>query len=717
MKFLFLFFLVALFQISPWVLAQDQLSVEELEILEDPSLVNIYERYLHRLKCGFYRDIKSHLDLAGDELNDLIEQREAEIIDLAQMEIEAYKKKILADQLKTLRKLKNQNPKEVIKEFYEQGCSLEKALHGGARTLGIGANVIVEAAKFPISFSLNFFKGLFNAGSVNEESYLLRSTIGKDLEKSLNLLLLSESYSLNLNLFPLSSFSAGNISFSLNPGAAALFLTPMADMLILNICENKNSHYAEEITFCENYHRIKKVFTKAARLGYRLGSGLRGKNKAEDSIAEVDYSEFNELTNDNICAYILKVKKDPGLGDSSKNTQRDIFRSLLASHELAIPERTDFQTPVANIKKMPMPALAGMRNIIFSLSPDPTRLTPEVKLELQGLSELSLKLGREKKKLEKMIKARSVDDCNERMLQSGFDYKSYLNDYTSISINKTRSAMIEGAQLGAIIKSTDKKWHQIRRATKLDWQVVESNSIFKLKEIIEDPTVMNLIIVTHTEKNLGKMVDSELNQIPSNFFKNISPSIMGIAFYTCHGNSILKNYEIQKIMDQAPSFHAKRMVYTVEEVDFMGESGIAPLIGFKDFFITVDRQMHRLLKGNLLNQLLSNSLEHLKPQEKCELQVNGLDLKSGTLTLGLNQNLVFVSDSIRSIRSAMFDCTLLKTKNTLVLFNLNLESDLVFNEKDISIRIVYPDSRTTELNMKHFYHNTSGVYMSSRADF
>jgi hypothetical protein len=99
------------------------------------------------------------------------------------MEVEPYKKKILADQLRTLRKLKKQNAKESIKEFYEQGCSIEKALHSGARALGTGANVIVESAKFPISFSLNFFKGLFNAGSVNEERYLLRSTIGKDLEK------------------------------------------------------------------------------------------------------------------------------------------------------------------------------------------------------------------------------------------------------------------------------------------------------------------------------------------------------------------------------------------------------------------------------------------------------------------------------------------------------------------------------------------------------
>lgn len=709
----FLFFFI---QLGFAAHSSEQLTPEEIEILEDPSIVNIYERYLHRMKCNFYDDIRFHLELAGDELNELIEQRENEIEEIVQSELESYKKKILTDQLKTLKKIKKQNAKKEIKEFFEQGCFAEKALHQSARVLGHGAGLIVETAKLPITFSLNLYRGIFNKNRPNEENYLLRSTIGKDLEKSLNIFLLTQSYTMNLNLFPLSGFSLQSVTFSINPAIAPLFLTPMADMIILNICEDKNKHYEEELTFCDNYHKIKKTFTKAARLGFKLGSKIRSNKKESETLEEVDYSEFSEITNDNLCEYILKAKNDPNFKEKSKSSRRDALKSILASHDLSVPERTDFSTPIEQVKQFNIGNLPKLRNVIFSLSPDPKSITTEMQNELSQIEHLNNELHLERKKLEKMLKTKTKEDCKKRLAESGFDYTSYAQDFNTVNSNKLRNSIMEGSQLRGIIKSTEKRWYQINKKTKMDWEVVEANSIFKLKEIIEDPTILNLIIVTHTEGNLGKLVDSELNQIPSYFFKNISSTLMSIAFYTCHGDKILKNYDILNIMQETSSIHAKRVAYTVKEIDYMGKSGVAPLMGFKDFFITVDRQMHRLLKGNLLNQILSNSNLENNSQKKCQIKITGLNLISGTLTLSLNQNLVLATDNLRYQSLSQFDCSLLKNKNTLVLFNLNLDSELVFNEKDIEINIIHPNTGEVKVEMNHFYHSKSGAYMSGKAE-
>lgn len=129
------------------------------------------------------------------------------------------------------------------------------------------------------------------------------------------------------------------------------------------------------------------------------------------------------------------------------------------------------------------------------------------------------------------------------------------------------------------------------RSTKLKWELVTSNTLNTVKEFLESSDVGNIIIVTHSVGDYKKLIDSSFNQYPSTFFGRIAPQLMSLSFFTCHSETIMKVYDLERKISESESFHQRRVLNFVKDNTVLDDHQSVAIKGFTDYLLKIDKNL------------------------------------------------------------------------------------------------------------------------------
>jgi hypothetical protein len=99
--------------------------------------------------------------------------------------------------------------------------------------------------------------------------------------------------------------------------------------------------------------------------------------------------------------------------------------------------------------------------------------------------------------------------------------------------------------------------------TKLKWEFIDSGDIESINQVLRSRDVGNVVLFIHGSTK-GKLIDSNSNELPRTFFRNLSPSIMSINFFSCFIQNIDQYYEITHELAEGKTFHPLRHLSFVE---------------------------------------------------------------------------------------------------------------------------------------------------------
>ena len=617
---------------------------------------NLHEK---SFRCHFAEEAKNNLkDLSTDEFKKFNTEALAQVKEaLASDELSRREKRILREHFKLLKSLHPMSdPKSVINQFYTDFClSTESVFKGSLKGIGHATNVINLTFTFPARFIRRFIAGLKTGRENMTEPMTLNDFIGNQRITSIGYFFLYQGYSVALSAHPL---------------AAPLFAVPLANALIMRVCTESSHLNEKDKNFCENFLKTKTAFFKAADVGQNWGAWLR--HKAPKFVSS---PWKNEIRDDNFCEYLVNVSE-------SKTAQfkTEEYREALISNfnpgYMAKPYTKEIVTPdnlhlKENVSKFP-----ALRNIIVSLAPSKEMIE---RIKTSGSWDIYNKLQKDlsiqRKIFNKLYRQKDLEECRNMKESKKFNYAHYLTLKDKLKEFRDESLYEQHLIIENQFKNLTSKFN-LFQSTDLKWELIPSNTLNTVKELLQQPNIGNLIIITHSVGDYKKMIDSAFNQYPSTYFGSLPAELMSLSFYTCHSENILETYGLANIFEGTPSIHKKKILNFVQENNILEDGEQVPLNGFTDFLRRVDHSISITLQENLLSQSFSVKNAVKDAEKICTIEVPIQGPVSGSLSLILNRQFIGNINRFDQKTKFEFNCSLLKEKNTLLLQNSALVEKL-----------------------------------------
>ncbi len=420
--------------------------------------------------------------------------------------------------------------------------------------------------------------------------------------------------------------------------------------------------------------------------------------------------------NADICALLYESKTN-GLGDSIKKERREEAELLLNPSRYSKPETQEVNMPDDHLVRQSEVTSKKLRNVILTLS-----LSESEKEEAEQLKpdysilKKQLKVGG--RTLKQLLKAATLEECHLRKTKLGFDYAHYQELINSKTKYEVDDQLAQAEYLTKLAKNAGRKLGFLK-TLKHHWEVIPSSQIQDVLSYAQADDIGNLIIVGHGVNN-GKFVDSHYNELSTNAFEQINPSLTSLSFYTCIGNQVFETYSLRSKLSKNPSFNKLRAVFSVSSHDpLKGEADVAPAPGLSSFIEKIDKQIDLIEIGNQRVQTIAGSkFQEYRAPIECTLNMKGFRVTQGGFGFVLNRKLIGVVGTEGLKDAISFPCDwILATNNTLMIQNQNLRNRSTTADRNFEFYITTP-SQTLKLNPpENFAPWDDGSYRGSKYHF
>ncbi len=337
----------------------------------------------------------------------------------------------------------------------------------------------------------------------------------------------------------------------------------------------------------------------------------------------------------------------------------------------------------------PMNELASGKNVILIIAPSDQQISDyeEAQSKLEAWKGEFRTLDQ---KLTVLMKEKTYASCLIAQKETRFSYLRYVE----------LKDLISEMQVAERIRELQlfKKEARKSRKLKLDWQILEMKSLNDIRKLLADPTLQNLILVSHGESN-GKIVDAEFNELPHNAFASISPNLQSVHFFSCHSGDAVKSYRLKELLSSQSSFHQTRVVGHVHSASFLEEENSAPDLELGNFIERVDGELYRTLSQNIQNQVIRpGALAQMPELQECRIRFDGLAISKGAFHLKVNRHWALTEYPGEEKTQVTFPCDWLNesaaSKSILItLENPNLLVKSTIQSPLVKVVIDGPDGR------------------------
>lgn len=667
----------------------------------EKEVVNIFYNEQLSFHCERYKKLNEFMrQMSEDELSAHIDfELFGYKILLKSSEISLRERKMIRSQVTILKKLRKYRSKsEGLKRFTESVCKVSEL---GGIGLGKGiawtSNGIMTTLATPFQAIGKLTRGLIT-GKVREGNGEIQyDFLGPSyMDGSSKSLLFSKRY-LSLALT--------------HPLIFPLLVAPVVDSEVMKICKRKHSLTREETKFCSNYVDFKMGALKLTRpfeiFGAKIHHLFSKKKPQEEDSAPYTQDEIlkdlTKLTEENLCEKMIEIGKK--FKKSKRETRRksdlETWRIGTNPERYGMPDVIDFITNKENLI-VPKGPTKIFKNVVISLGP--TKWQTEGLDTKQIINDYRRQFNQLKKKLKTGRKifqnANTVEQCEDLKKKHNFNY----NDVEELAIlvdeNALGRRLFENKKIRGLFQSKAAIWN-LFDSTKMKWEFIENGDIETIGKVIRSKDVANVIMVIHgTEK--GKIIDSHLNEIPRTFFRDISPSIVSLNFFSCYSQKIEHFYSLSKEFSSAKTYHLKRHISFIEQdPSYSYQKGQVPFEAFAGYFSKLDHLLHLTTKGNLLFSSLAQGINIEKESQTCEIHVYNLGQKKSTFSVTVNNTYVGSVAGSREKSRFEFDCNILNDlNNNLRFLNVNTQHSEPLNLEKAHIYVIHPE-KLVQINMNN----------------
>lgn len=684
---------------------------------QEAEIAEIFQNEQRTLHCERYKTLLSSFDdMSKEDIKAKIQEEITGYELLLKANKLSYREKRVYKQNRGVLKklLRFQEMKASLRKDNEEFCKVaEAAVLGIAQGLGWGANRIMSVAAIPFQTVWKFGRAAVTGqkkDGVGENQY---DFFGPRIYGGMGSNLLFNERYLGLAVA--------------NPWLIPLLAAPWIDSKVMTMCKRKNSLRPEEERYCEKFVNFKTTMSKLSEPAEDAGEWIHklivGKKKTEeeDSVPytqEEILKDLVKLTNDNFCSHMVKIgeKYRQSRKSIQASANKEAWRLGTYPERYGVPSIADFVLPKERIELPTEGRVGRHRNLVISLGPSPH--------ELAGVDkESTLKIYKSKyKQFQKQAKAgrkifqesETIADCERLRRQHKFDYEAFERLALEIEEDEVGKKLYQHSVVKGQFNSKASKYIPVG-GTKLKWELIESGDITTIHSILRSNDVANVILVIHgTEK--GKIIDTQMNEIPRTFFKNISPSIMSLNFFSCFSQKIDDYYGLSDEFNSAKSQYPLRHISFVEaDESYSYKAGQVPVVAFGGYLSQVDFFLYHSLRGNLLYQNLAKNITTAPASQLCKLNVENLGNKKGTFSLTLNNIQVGAVTPDTAKTEFDFDCRILKdSANKLRFLDISLNVDEPLTVDQAQITIIRPTGVTKieveELTLTKLNGNVLGIH-------
>jgi hypothetical protein len=656
--------------------------------------IDLYEK---KFRCSLALEAKLELEgLSQSQLIESLKKVETELEqEISKGELIQLEKKIIKESLRNIKVLMREvAPKEKLVSFYDKICLKSESLFKDSfKALAHTSHLVVLTASFPFRFLKSFYTGFRTGESDQVEALPAYDILGKERSRSISIFLLTRAYSV---------IQGGN------PIIAPLYALPWLNLYVMMNCDVRRKLDQHDLKFCQNFMKLKKIYLKSAQRGSDLGKKMSLKKETKRT-PEV----FKEIGEENFCDYLedlshLKTQKKKAL------ETREVLLENLNPGFMARPQMTPYRASQENLKSMSPAQMLKLRHVVISLSPhDEAIKNMKESGEFEEYLALKKEVSHLTKTYNKLYRLKNKVACLELKAKTHFSVEKYQELKRKLQEMKTPAFYEQGLVIQKQFKALTSKWN-ISSKLNLNWEFISSNSLEVVHQLLTSRDVGNVILITHSVGEYKKLVDAHFNQYPTTFFKQISPTIMSLSFFTCHSQNILSTYNLEDILNATPTIHQERWLNFVSTNDWSSSPDTVPGLGFKDFFQKVDHRLSISLQENILNQSLGFSDSILNGQDFCRVEVNLENESSAGLSVILNKVFIGHLDGAREKNRFMVPCSLLQGRNNLIFQKSSLLNRVKINPR---IEGVLINDQYATIQSEKFYFNGLNEFSSLRLEF
>jgi hypothetical protein len=669
------------------------LFLSQISYAQDTQVARLFQEEQRTFHCERYEKLLSAFDdLAKDEIKSKIQDEiTGYTILMKSGELSYRERRVYRENRGVLKKLlRYVDYGETRKERNEQFCRVaETAVISLIRGLGWGANGIMSSAAIPFQAVWKFGRAAVSGEKQDGPGQNQYDFFGPTIYGgTASNLLFSERY----------------IGLAMaNPWLIPLLAAPFVDSRLMDMCKRKNSLRPDEEKYCGKYIGFKTTMTKlsepaedAGEWVHRLIVGPKDEKEEDQKTysQEEILKNLTRLNNSNFCTEMVKIgeKYRASRKQIQANANRETWRIGTYPERYGVPGIADFETSADRLLLTPTGKVEKLRNIVISLGPPAW--------QVQGVDKKAVlkNYKRRYKEFKKQATAGrkifqdsdTVAACEELKQKHKFDYEEFEELATEIEDDQIGRKLYEHEMIKAQFTSKASPFI-LSGGTKMKWELIETGDITQIHQLLRQSDIANVILVIHgTEK--GKIIDSQMNELPRTFFKNLSPSIMSVNFFSCFSQKIDDYYGLSEEMNSSSTENAIRHLSFVETDDtYSYKAGQVPLQSFGGFLSQVDLYMYHSLRGNLLHQNLSRARLAAPAAQMCTLNVENLGNKKVTYSVTINNFQVGALTPEMPKSEFQFDCSLLKNAGNKIRFlNIQLSHDEPLSLEEAQISLVRP---------------------------
>lgn len=625
------------------------------------------------------------------QIKEQIDQTERILEENILNEANKRNKKVFKKTLKLLRNLKEINSNTEASKLKNEFCLLgSKSIRGISKGVINSAVIINMSVSHPLRIAIEFIKGLKTGEDSSLEILPFQDIVGD--RKSLSL-------SMYLAIKSIQTYSASN------PLLAPLMASPLIQASVQKFCRDTNSLREDDANFCKKIDRKIKSFLTHTKSFREKGAKLKPKESIDI------HSWKNEVTDENLCSYLHNLRQSRSSLESEKQT-REALVANLNPELMAYPEFNELESLHNSKNYKDIRHVRGLRNVIISLSPSADKIKTMISSgSWDTYLYLKNKLGKQVSIYNKLYRSSNLEKCERIKSKKKFSLIAY--NKLKIDLNKftTESLYEQHLLVKKQVDRINKKFNL--QSTKLQWELISYGDLNMIHKILSSRDISNVVLIAHSSSEFKKIIDVNMNQVPTSFFSTLSPTIMSLSFYTCHSHNITETYDLKSKLKNQFSYFPKRFLNFVKPNEILAE-GETPLMGLEAYLRRLDRELALQLEENLLEMtFLSGSDEYLE-QKTCNLKIGNFSLQSGSLSLILNKSFLGQVKQNELNRTFSFPCHLLKEKNTLLLQNNSLQEKIKLEElpRDLNLN---GEVKTT-LVWKNFF-DINNSFQGSKIEF
>ena len=655
------------------------------------TIAPTFDLHEKSFRCRFASDAKESLEnFKKQDLNDFLSAGIKETDLALQEDLTKAEKSFLREHRKLLKSLQGLNdPQSDINQFYTDLClGTETILKTSIKGIATTTNVLSLAIGLPARFLTNYYKGIKYGNKVTEPAMTSFDILGARRSTSLAFYLLFKSYKIAIGSFP---------------WLAPFYFAPIVNTMVMRVCQLGDDLSLKDQKFCQNFIKTKQKVINAAALGVKWGAKLHNKKPA----IEVPFWTL-EVSDKNFCEYLDYLAKTK-TSKMKSHQMRELMVSNLNPGFLTQPSINVMHTPGPKLKKASLKQMLNLRNIIVSLAPTEEAFS---QMQKNGSWKRYLKvqeeLGKKSKLFNKLYRLKDINECFKMKDEKKFSYANYQGLKKELSQLKQEGFQDQHLQIENQFKRLNP------RSTKLKWELVTSNTLNTVKEFLESSDVGNIIIVTHSVGDYKKLIDSSFNQYPSTFFGRIAPQLMSLSFFTCHSETIMKVYDLERKISESESFHQRRVLNFVKDNTVLDDHQSVAIKGFTDYLLKIDHKLDHVLHENILAQNFMYGAPSSVVSDHCSIEIPGGLPASGSLSLILNRNFIGNLNRFEGKKTFHFSCDILKDENTLLIQNSALLENL--NLPEVPSRMTFNGEEIGTKEWRNFF-NKDETYSSSKVFF